>query len=81
MLADLELAGLDAGVVDAKQGVDVVHRLGANVRKLLDLGGGVLDLIVVQLESELFDARLDGVPAGQAMAGEYMSNGAPEVRW
>ena len=70
MLADLELARLDAGVVHAKQGVDVVHRLGAHVCELLDLRGHVLDLIVREREVELFDTRLDGVPAGQTVTNE-----------
>ena len=63
MLADLELARLDAGVVDAKQGVDVVHGLGAHVCELLDLGGDVLDLVVGEREAELLDTALDRVPA------------------
>ena len=44
MLSNGELAGLDARVVDTEQRVDVVHGLRTDVRELLDLGGGVLDL-------------------------------------
>ena len=44
LLADRELARLDARVVHTQERVDVVHRLRADVRELLDLGGDVLDL-------------------------------------
>ena len=44
LLADGELAGLDARVVHAQQRVDVIHRLRAHVRELLDLRRRVLDL-------------------------------------
>ena len=44
LLADRELAGLDARVVHAQQRVDVIHRLRAHVRELLDLRRRVLDL-------------------------------------
>lgn len=44
LLSDGKLAGLDARVVDTEQGVDVVHGLRADISKLLDLGGGILDL-------------------------------------
>ena len=44
LLTDGELAGLDARVVHTKERVHVVHRLRADIRKLLDLGGDVLDL-------------------------------------
>ena len=67
-LARGELAGLDARVVDTQERVDVVHRLRADVRELLDLGGDVLDLLVGELEAELLDTALDGVPAGEAVA-------------
>lgn len=63
LLPNRELAGLDARVVDAQERVDVVHRLRAHVGELLDLGRGVFDLGVAQLQSELLDARFDGVPA------------------
>lgn len=44
LLADRELAGLDARVVYTQQRVDVVHRLCAHVRELLDLRCRVFDL-------------------------------------
>ena len=44
LLASDKFAGLDARVIDTEERVDVVHRLGADVRELLDLGGDVLDL-------------------------------------
>jgi hypothetical protein len=44
LLSDSKLSGLDARVVDTEQGVDVVHGLRADISKLLDLGGGILDL-------------------------------------
>ena len=68
VLADLERAALDAAVVHAQQAVDVVHALRAHVRELLDLGGDVLNLVVGELEAELLDTALDGVPAGEAVA-------------
>ena len=68
LLAAGELAALDARVVDAKEGVDVVHGLRSHVGELLDLGGDVLDLVVIEREAELLDTGLDGVPAGQAVS-------------
>ena len=44
LLADGELARLDARMVHTKKCVDVVHRLRAYVCELLDLSGDVLDL-------------------------------------
>ena len=67
LLAHHELAGLDAGVVHTQNGVDVVERLCAHVCELLNLRGHVLDLVVREREVELFDTRLDGVPAGQTV--------------
>ena len=63
LLAHGELARLDARVVHAQERVDVVHRLRAHVRELLDLRGDVLDLLVGELQAELLDAALDRVPA------------------
>jgi hypothetical protein len=63
LLPDSELTRLNARVVDAQEGVNVVHRLRAHVRELLDLGRRVLDLFVGQLEVKLLNARLDGIPA------------------
>lgn len=42
--ANGELAGLDGRMVHAQHGVDILHRLRAHVRELLDLGRRVLDL-------------------------------------
>lgn len=67
LLADLELTTLDTGVIDTEEGVDVVHGLRADVRELLDLGGDVLDLGVVEGKTQLLDTRLDGIPSGQTM--------------
>lgn len=44
LLANRELARLDAGMVHPEQRVDVVHGLRADVCELLDLGSSVLDL-------------------------------------
>ena len=44
LLAHGELARLDARVVHTQERVDVVHRLRAHVRELLDLRGCILDL-------------------------------------
>ena len=44
LLADRELSGLDAGVVDTQEGIDIVHRLCPHVGELLDLSGDILDL-------------------------------------
>ena len=44
LLANRELSGLNAGVIDAKQRVNVVHRLCTDVCQFLDLGGSILDL-------------------------------------
>ena len=46
-LSDLELSRLDGGVVDTQDHVDVLHRLCSDIGELLDLGGGILDLIVI----------------------------------
>lgn len=67
LLANGELAGLDAGVVNTQDGVDVVERLGSDVCEFLDLRGDVLDLLVGESEVELFDTRLDGVPSSKTM--------------
>jgi hypothetical protein len=68
LVSDLEVSRLDGLVIDTQDDVDVVHRLGLDVGELLDLVGGVLDLVVRHLELELLDSRLDGVPAGQTVA-------------
>jgi hypothetical protein len=44
LLADSEFSGLDARMVDAQKGVDVVHGLRPHVGELFDFGRGVLDL-------------------------------------
>ena len=68
LLANGQLAGLNAGVVDTEQRIDVVHRLRADIRELLDLRGDVLDLVVGEREAELLDTALDGVPAREPVA-------------
>ena len=45
-MSDNEFARLNARVVDTKEGVDVIHGLSADVRKLLNLSGRILDLQV-----------------------------------
>lgn len=67
LLADSKLTALDTGVVDTEESVNVVHGLCSDVGKFLDLGSDVLDLVVVELEAELFDTRLDGIPSSQTM--------------
>ena len=54
-------------MVDTQKGIDVVHGLGSDVCEFLDLGSHVLDLCVVEGQTELFDTGLDGVPASQAV--------------
>jgi hypothetical protein len=44
LLSDGEFAGLDARVIHPEEGVNVVHGLCADIRELLDFGGGILDL-------------------------------------
>lgn len=44
LLTDRELAGLYARMVHTQERVDVIHRLRAHVRELLDLRCRVLDL-------------------------------------
>lgn len=44
LLANSKLARLDAGVVHTQEGVNIVHGLCADVGKLLNLGGSILDL-------------------------------------
>ncbi len=39
-----QFTGLDAGVVDTKEGIDIIHGLGTDVRKFFDLGCRILDL-------------------------------------
>lgn len=56
LLSDLESAGLDARMVYTQQRVNVVHGLRAHVGELLDLGRGVLDLVVGEFEPKLLDA-------------------------
>jgi hypothetical protein len=41
--------------------------LCSDIGKLLDLGGSVLDLLVVKREVKLLDSGLDGVPSGQTV--------------
>jgi hypothetical protein len=77
-LTDGKLAGLDAGVIDTEQGVDVIHGLRADVGELLDLGGDVLDLVVGEREAELLNTALDRVPAGETVADRNIA-GKTEV--
>ena len=79
-LSDLEGARLDTRMVHAQERIDVVHGLCAHVGELLDLGRGVLDLLVGEFEPELLDARLDGVPAGQAVSDGHVACEA-KVLW
>lgn len=69
-----------ARMVYTQQRVDVVHGLGADVGELLDLGRSILDLLVGEFEPELLDARLDGIPTGQAMPDGHIAR-EPEVFW
>ena len=80
LLSDLESARLYARMVYTQQRVDVVHGLGADVGELLDLGRSILDLLVGEFEPELLDARLDGIPTGQAMPDGHIAR-EPEVFW
>ena len=44
LLSNCELTRLNAGMIDTKQGVDVVHWLRSDISEFLDLRSGVLDL-------------------------------------
>ena len=44
LLTNGKLTGLDTGVIDTKERVNIVHRLSTDVSEFLDLGSGVLDL-------------------------------------
>ena len=44
LLTNREFARLDTRVVYTEQGIDVVHRLSANIRELFDLSSDILDL-------------------------------------
>lgn len=63
LISDFQSSILDGLVVDTQDDIDVVHGLGLDVCELLDLVGGVLDLVVGHLELELLDSRLDGIPS------------------
>jgi hypothetical protein len=60
-------------MVYTQERVDVVHGLRAHIGKLLDLGRGILDLLIGEFEPELLDARLDGIPTGQAMPDGHVA--------
>ena len=76
LLPDLEGTRLYTRVVYAQQRVDVIHGLSADIGKLLDLGRGVLDFIITELQSELLDTRFNGVPTGQAMTDRHVAREA-----
>ena len=80
LLSNLENAGLDAQMVYSQQRVNVVHGLRAHIGELLDLGGGILDLLVCKFEPKLLDARLDGIPTGQSMPDGHIAREA-KVLW
>lgn len=50
LLSNRKLSRLDSGVIDTQKRVHIVHRLGADIRELLDLVGSVLDLDKQQSE-------------------------------
>lgn len=72
-LPNLKIARLDTSVVDTQDHIHILHRLRAHIRKLLDLSGSVLDLIVGHDEVELLHTGLDCVPAGQTVANSDVS--------
>ena len=41
-----KLAGLNTCVIDPEQGIDVIHRLRTDVRKLLDFVRGIFNLVI-----------------------------------
>ena len=67
-------------MVYTQKRVDVVHGLCAHVGELLDLGCGILDLLVGKFEPKLLDARLDGVPTRQSMPDGHIAREA-KVLW
>ena len=68
LLSNGKLARLDTGVIDAQKRVYVVHGLCPDVGELLDLGSGILDLLVGQLQAQLLDTGLDRIPASQTVS-------------
>jgi hypothetical protein len=52
-LSDDEFTGLDSGVVDTQDHVNILHRLCANISEFLDLGSRILDLIVKLVSENL----------------------------
>ena len=46
LLTNGKLTGLDTGVIDTKERVNIVHRLSTDVSELLNLGSSILDLEV-----------------------------------
>ena len=44
LLSYCQLPGLDSGMVDPQQRINVIHRLRPNIREFLDFGGRVLYL-------------------------------------
>ena len=80
LLSNFEGTRLDARMVYTQQRVDVIHGLSTHIGKLLDLSRGILDLVIIELQSELLDARLDCVPAGQAMSDRHVAGEAEILR-
>lgn len=59
-------------------GVNIVNVERSNVTKLLDLGSDILALGVGQVQVELVNSRLDGVPAGKTV-GKVDVSGQTEI--
>lgn len=73
LLAQQELATLNARVIDTENSVHVIKRLCAHVCELLDLRGDVLDLVVCESQVKLLYTRLDGVPSSQTVPENGMN--------
>ena len=77
LVAELELSAHNTRVVHTEDGIDVLHALRPDVGELLDLGRGVLDLVVGHLQAELLHSRLDRVPARQPVAASGAGSADP----
>lgn len=68
----------DIGVELSDDGVNIVNVERSDVSELLDLGSDILALGVSQVQVELVNSRLDGVPAGQTV-GKVDVSGQTEI--
>ncbi|KAH3671919.1 hypothetical protein OGAPHI_000105 [Ogataea philodendri] len=72
--------GRDVCVEVLNDGVHVVDSQRSDVSQLLDLVGDLLDLVIRQVEVQLLDSALDGIPSRQSV-GKVDVSGQAEIRW